>query len=248
MIKFFRKIRQNLLMENKTGKYFKYAIGEIILVVIGILIALSINNWNENRKANTYQNQVYKQIYNDIKNDSLNLINVIAFYNKKETFMNKIIYDSVPDIAYDTLNIESQFLTPYGLILITNFNIHNNTKKGYELFKTINNAERDIDSLSLYIEDYYSMALGIEEYSDAVITNTRKNINELQKKDWFLDVVLMRKLNSNFINYIKNSDDFKTRIFDYRTYAIRNYNRGLIEQQKLVKTLKNMIIQRLENQ
>jgi len=50
MIKFFRKIRQNLLMENKTGKYFKYAIGEIILVVIGILIALQVNSWNENRK------------------------------------------------------------------------------------------------------------------------------------------------------------------------------------------------------
>jgi len=50
MIKFFRRIRQNLLMENKTGKYFKYAIGEIVLVVIGILIALSINNWNESRK------------------------------------------------------------------------------------------------------------------------------------------------------------------------------------------------------
>ena len=50
MIKFFRKIRQNLLMENKTSKYFKYAIGEIILVVIGILIALQINDWNENRK------------------------------------------------------------------------------------------------------------------------------------------------------------------------------------------------------
>ncbi|WP_148456426.1 DUF6090 family protein [Formosa maritima] len=47
MIKFFRHIRKSLLMETgKTGKYFKYAIGEIILVVIGILIALSINNWN----------------------------------------------------------------------------------------------------------------------------------------------------------------------------------------------------------
>jgi hypothetical protein len=47
MIKFFRKIRQNLLMENKTGKYFKYVIGEIVLVFIGILIVLSINNWNQ---------------------------------------------------------------------------------------------------------------------------------------------------------------------------------------------------------
>ena len=50
MIKFFRRIRQRLLSENKFSKYLIYAIGEIILVVIGILIALSINNWNENRK------------------------------------------------------------------------------------------------------------------------------------------------------------------------------------------------------
>ena len=50
MIKFFRKIRYNLMETGKTGKYFKYAIGEIILVVIGILIALQINNWNESRK------------------------------------------------------------------------------------------------------------------------------------------------------------------------------------------------------
>ena len=50
MIKFFRHIRRSLIQENKMGKYFKYAIGEIILVVLGILIALGINNWNEHRK------------------------------------------------------------------------------------------------------------------------------------------------------------------------------------------------------
>ena len=50
MIKFFRHIRQQLLGEGKTGKYLKYAIGEIFLVVIGILLALQINNWNETRK------------------------------------------------------------------------------------------------------------------------------------------------------------------------------------------------------
>ena len=51
MIKIFRKIRQRMLKENKTSKYLLYAIGEIILVVIGILIALQINNWNETRKV-----------------------------------------------------------------------------------------------------------------------------------------------------------------------------------------------------
>lgn len=57
MIKFFRHIRQRLLSEGKTAKYFKYAIGEIILVVIGILIALQINNWNEERKADKSENK-----------------------------------------------------------------------------------------------------------------------------------------------------------------------------------------------
>ena len=59
MIKFFRHIRKSLLMENKTGKYLKYAIGEIILVVIGILIALSINNWNEERKNRILEDDYY---------------------------------------------------------------------------------------------------------------------------------------------------------------------------------------------
>ena len=70
MIKFFRKIRQNLLMENKTGKYFKYALGEIILVVIGILIALQVNNWNEGEKLRKTQNAYLKQLATDV--DSMN--------------------------------------------------------------------------------------------------------------------------------------------------------------------------------
>jgi hypothetical protein len=50
MINFFEKIRQELLPKGKTGKYLKYAIGEIVLMMIGILLALQINNRNENRK------------------------------------------------------------------------------------------------------------------------------------------------------------------------------------------------------
>ena len=62
MIKFFRKIRQNLLMENKTGQYFKYAIGEILLVIIGILIALQINNWNELNKTEAFELKMLNEI------------------------------------------------------------------------------------------------------------------------------------------------------------------------------------------
>nr|WP_321222560.1 DUF6090 family protein [uncultured Psychroserpens sp.] len=65
MIKFYRKIRQNLLIEGKTRKYIKYAIGEIFLVVIGILIALQINNWNENRKNGIKEQLVLIQLKED---------------------------------------------------------------------------------------------------------------------------------------------------------------------------------------
>jgi len=57
-------------MENKTGKYLKYAIGEIVLVVIGILIALSINNWNENRKNLIKEKATLSKFYQDLKSDS----------------------------------------------------------------------------------------------------------------------------------------------------------------------------------
>lgn len=73
MIKFFRRIRQNLVNEGKTSKYFKYAIGEIILVVIGILIALQINNWNEGRKKVQLEISILKDIKSDLKDNINNL-------------------------------------------------------------------------------------------------------------------------------------------------------------------------------
>lgn len=68
MIKFFRRIRKSLLQRNKISKYFKYAIGEIVLVVVGILIALAINNWNEKSKENKKEATYLKNIQRDLKN------------------------------------------------------------------------------------------------------------------------------------------------------------------------------------
>ena len=71
MIKLFRKIRQNLLSEGKTSKYLKYALGEIVLVVIGILIALQINNWSENRKETRKEIKLAEQLLTDARADSI---------------------------------------------------------------------------------------------------------------------------------------------------------------------------------
>ncbi|GAA4280366.1 DUF6090 family protein [Gaetbulibacter aestuarii] len=69
MIKLFRNIRNKLIKENKTVAYFKYAIGEIVLVVIGILLALQINTWNQNRLSLIEEQQILKNLKADFDNN-----------------------------------------------------------------------------------------------------------------------------------------------------------------------------------
>ena len=91
MIKFFRRIRYNLMSENKTGKYFKYAIGEIVLVVIGILIALQINNWNEARKARNKEIVYLNNIKSDLENSIEQIETFILKRNTQIKTSNEII-------------------------------------------------------------------------------------------------------------------------------------------------------------
>ena len=77
MIKFFRKIRYDLMEKNKTGKYFKYAIGEIVLVMIGILLALQINNWNENRVAQARIDIRLTNLTEDLKTEIKEMTEII---------------------------------------------------------------------------------------------------------------------------------------------------------------------------
>ncbi len=80
MIKFFRKIRQQLLSRNKFSKYLLYALGEIILVVVGILIALQLNNLNENRKNRITEIQILQSIQKNLQEDQKNLDRSIDRY------------------------------------------------------------------------------------------------------------------------------------------------------------------------
>tara|TARA_R110002074_G_scaffold177570_3_gene341165 strand:- start:685 stop:1428 length:744 start_codon:yes stop_codon:yes gene_type:complete len=117
MIKIFRRVRQQLLSENKFSKYFIYAIGEIFLVVIGILIALQINNWNENQKLETKTQDYYVQLLDDLNNDIVSAKNTIKEFSNHQKEYNKYTssYDKeglTPIIVYDQISKLTLISTP----------------------------------------------------------------------------------------------------------------------------------------
>lgn len=82
MINFFRKTRRNLATENKFGRYLRYAIGEVILIMLGIFMALQLQNWNANRKQEKQFKTTLEQLYNTLNDDQWHYNNeIIRFKN-----------------------------------------------------------------------------------------------------------------------------------------------------------------------
>jgi len=94
MIQFFRRIRQKLFTEGKLSKYFLYALGEIALVMIGILLALQVNNWNESKKDENAKIEAIQDLRNEFINNRLNLekyaTSMIAIRTSWEEYLSEV--------------------------------------------------------------------------------------------------------------------------------------------------------------
>ncbi|MDP2040192.1 MAG: DUF6090 family protein [Algoriphagus sp.] len=165
MIYFFRKIRQKLLGEGKLVNYLKYAIGEILLVVIGILIALQINTWNENRKATQAENNFLQNVLLDLEMDEAKLTYYLKFYTKRIEYLDTLLtYVRNPN---KTMGIEKfgKYVEP---IFYSETPTQNSTTfesaKSIGTFNNFKNKEL-LKDLSQYYADFESI-----EYTFSTIT------------------------------------------------------------------------------
>jgi hypothetical protein len=121
MIKFFRKIRYELMEKNKTAKYFKYAIGEIVLVMIGILLALQVSNWNQERKDRISERKLLDNIHRDFVHNKVGFDSLKAIHYRALKGLEKLVAlfplnnDSLKYAAYKKYNLQIKGMTydPY---------------------------------------------------------------------------------------------------------------------------------------
>ena len=246
MIKFFRKIRQSLLTENRYSKYLLYAIGEIVLVVIGILIAVSINNWNEQRQLLIKEQQYLYNLRKDLISDSLAISEGVL--NKRRTVENLewlLTTDRQMDIPIETLvdrlgfgyfgyslNDETykKMINAGVTSLNSNPDIFEKINHYYTRTATYFDSSREWDrEANLEIAGYFTNSIGIELGSGsirpAIMANNYPFVqSEEERKGVFYEFLR----NPTTRNYLRHSIWRKSRVYEYMEQTLSE-SRSLIK-------------------
>ncbi|GLU44702.1 DUF6090 family protein [Allomuricauda sp. NBRC 101325] len=187
MIKFFRNLRKKQLDEGKTTKYARYAIGEIVLVVIGILIALQVNNWNENRKNLAIRKNYSMSLISDFEKDSLDLSNLIIQL-KKDSITFASIQKRIETSTANPDTIAQIFRYDFPVLVRIDYSFNNTT-----LVNLVGN-----NSVSYPTEIRKSMAELVKNQNDFINANSAMI-------DKYFDI-LNKKSSYPFENYFFKGD------------------------------------------
>ena len=201
-------------MENKTGRYFKYAIGEILLVVIGIIIALQLNNWNESRNQSSKEIISLKALRSELQNDlNTEFIPGKDNYLRKNKSLSQIIevYSKKDTVSKDSLlNYFRRSINEWNFAL--NLAAFENLKStGFNLITN--------DSLRLKITSMYS-----NQYPEIMLRNNRLiQFTEREVRPTLNDNVDLYNatLSQNEFDFLKNNKKISNRIF--QLYYLRSW-------------------------
>lgn len=248
MIKFFRRIRQRLLTENKFSKYLIYAIGEILLVVIGILIALSINNWNQNRINQKSEIKILKELKSDFESNYMEIESIIARVDRLHKVTDSILY-----LLDNQISIENQIellnnMGGFMGFLGGNGGIFNSANTSYKYLEStgINSINNDSIRISIteMFEKYFKNIHVREEMYKTFYAN---EYEPLVNKYFEFDKTESRKAFISKVNLSSTADYimFKNIIIKkltYEEFRLKRLNEILGKLGKLIDDLKLEIV------
>ena len=223
MLRFFKKIRQQLLTDNKFSKYLLYAIGEIVLVVIGILIALNINNRNNQRILDRAEVKSYRNIKRQISDDKIELTkqrDINNYFKSGYEYANKIIAeqnygksDSITEIAmalaiYSDFNsngkIYETLVNSGDIKLLKNFEIPGKLQKLEMTYNQVNNLE-DIH-WEIIINELSPLLRGVINYNTKTPVQPKK-LYEVELQNFLVESILLtRRKDTIYTRAIKEID------------------------------------------
>ncbi|WP_417859825.1 hypothetical protein [Winogradskyella sediminis] len=183
MITIFRKIRQNLVSENKFSKYLIYAIGEIILVVIGILLALQINNWNEKRLQKLTLSNYYERMHEELESSRDELDNLI-FGIDSLVIQNRKTLEILSSNNKDSIPTLQKTLGALGTAWVNNFNypiVQEFMNEGY--LAKVNNTKikEELQAFSFQLNRFKALDKGIgDQYVLTIEPFINKHLNYSQ--------------------------------------------------------------------
>jgi hypothetical protein len=207
MIKLFRKIRQNLLTENKFSKYMLYAIGEIVLVVIGILIALGISNQNQKKINDKKIASILKEIQNDLVKDIEESKMIFDYQIYTDSIAKLILNDKYSYEDYRTGDFETIGYYYSDFKVITN---------GYDnLKRNIDNVPEKYSAIINDLKNLYELdKTELDVYNERIRATVYKNIDELYNFNWYQEQA-KGIVSEEEINYHLNDDHYKNMVIKY---------------------------------
>ena len=242
MIKFFRRIRQKLLSENRFSAYLLYATGEIVLVVIGILLALQINNWNLYRVDRIAEEKLLRNILQDLQKDKevfdININNNYFHIAVLDTMLYEVSFD--PAYAISDFLRHNMLYSYYGKFIAT---------KGTYL-ESLSSGRLSLilsDSLRRNILDYYEvqlLTLGPDNLIDNDMNKLRADWNDILSHS--MEYALVLGIKTNFPNMnipeISNNPKYRKLLTQKRGLVkaqIEEWNRVKVVNERLIKFIEN---------
>ena len=228
------------MQQNKTAKYFKYAIGEIVLVVIGILIALQINNYNQNNINKQYEATMLAEIENALQKDIGYMQNKLAVLDDLKNSVRKLaIIKDDPSYPNDSLNFHFTKVRRGGVALGFNYSPYESLKStgldkisNAKLRNSITNLyELELKGADFWINDYVRRLL--YKRGDLVGTIFQKKVTP----DPIDGIKIEYLINYNSIKKNKDFDEFLLLSGGYIPIAIRNIQQAITAMKTVAKEI-----------
>jgi len=230
MIKFFSKIRKTLITQNKVGKYLLYAFGEIVLVVIGILIALQINNWQQQSKEGKLERRYLQNLVKELKQDSIALsanskkLNYQA--NTKNPLLDILNEGSYHDSLSSYFSLQWRPIYPYTPLTSTYKEMTNSSHlsiiKSDELRENIvkmYNSYEDLQSDEAFLLEFFkSLVTQLSKEVPDLYNPTTQDILDLSNNAYVMNSIRLNGAYSRLNNYNEKLEQCSSLLAQIKDY------------------------------